>query len=35
VQVWVRGKKITEKSGMSEEELIAAMEGLHPSAEVS
>lgn len=35
VQVWVRGKKITEKSGMSEEELVAAMEGLHPSAEVS
>ena len=29
VQVWVRGKKIAERSGMSEKELIAAMEGLN------
>ncbi|MGO7624017.1 hypothetical protein ACC687_38450, partial [Rhizobium ruizarguesonis] len=29
VQVWVRGKKVVEKSGMNEEELVSAMEGFH------
>ena len=35
VQVWVRGKKVAEKSGMNEQELVAAMEGFHPSSEMS
>jgi len=35
VQVWVRGKKVTEQSGMTEEELVAAMEGLHETPEMS
>ncbi|NTC82512.1 sugar ABC transporter ATP-binding protein [Agrobacterium tumefaciens] len=33
VQVWVRGKKVVEKSGMNEEELVSAMEGFHISRE--
>ncbi|RRH93990.1 sugar ABC transporter ATP-binding protein [Mesorhizobium tamadayense] len=35
VQVWVRGRKVIEKSGMSEEELVSAMEGFHLSPELS
>ena len=35
VQVWVRGRLATEKSGMSEEQLVAAMEGLHQPMELS
>ena len=35
VQVWVRGKKVAERSGMTEEELVAAMEGLHLTPEMS
>ena len=35
VQVWVRGRKVAERSGMSEDELVAAMEGLELSPEVS
>ncbi|AZO34092.1 MAG: ATP-binding cassette domain-containing protein [Mesorhizobium sp.] len=34
VQVWVRGRKVIEKSGMSEEELVSAMEGFHLSPEL-
>jgi simple sugar transport system ATP-binding protein len=33
VQVWVRGKKVIEKCGMNEEELVSAMEGFHISRE--
>jgi hypothetical protein len=33
MQVWVRGKKVVEKSGMNEEELVSAMEGFHKSRE--
>jgi simple sugar transport system ATP-binding protein len=35
VQVWVRGENVAEKSGMSEEELVAAMEGFNLPSEKS
>ncbi|MGY0571725.1 sugar ABC transporter ATP-binding protein [Bradyrhizobium sp. RDM12] len=35
VQVWVRGESVAEKSGMSEEELVAAMEGFNLPSEKS
>lgn len=33
VQVWVRGKKVVERGGMNEQELVSAMEGFHTSSE--
>ncbi|MBB6469144.1 simple sugar transport system ATP-binding protein [Aminobacter lissarensis] len=35
VQVWVRGKKVIERSGMTDEQLVSAMEGFDLSPEKS
>ncbi|GLR85900.1 sugar ABC transporter ATP-binding protein [Bradyrhizobium iriomotense] len=35
VQVWVRGEKVAERSGMNEQELVAAMEGFTLPSETS